>query len=135
MYFVDTNLFIRFLSRDDEEKAARCKTLFEKARAGEIKLFTSELVIAEVVWVLQSPKTYHQKPEKIRDLLLPLLMLKNLYFPHKELYPDVFELFASTNVDYIDAYNAILMQRKGITDLYSYDLHFDLIDNINRLEP
>lgn len=135
MYFVDTNVFIRFLSRDDKEKAAKCKTLLKKALTGEIKLYTSELVIAEVVWVLQSPKTYNQKPERIRELLLPLFTIKNLHFPNKELYPDIFELFASKNVDYIDAYNAVLMQRKGIANIYSYDTHFNLIDNINRLEP
>ncbi len=135
MYFVDSNLFIRFFSQDDTEKAAKCKSLFEKALAGEVKLFTSELVIAEVVWVLQSPKTYNQKPERIRELLLPLLTMKNLHFPNKEIYPEVFELFTSTDMDYIDAYNAVLMQRKGIYNIYSYDTHFDLINNINRLEP
>ena len=51
------------------------------------------------------------------------------------LYPEVFELFTSTDMDYIDAYNAVLMQRKGIYNIYSYDTHFDLINNINRLEP
>lgn len=135
MYFVDTNLFIRFLSRDNAEKAAKCKVLFEKALASEVKLFTSELVIAEVVCVLQSPKTYNQKPVRIRELLLPLVTMKNLNFPNKEMYPDIFELFASHNVDYIDAYNTVLMQRKSITDIYSFDPHFDLINNINRLEP
>ena len=135
MYFVDSNLFIRFFSQDDTEKAAKCKSLFEKALAGEVKLFTSELVIAEVVWVLQSPKTYNQKPERIRELLLPLLTMKNLHFPNKEIHPEVFELFTSTDMDYIDAYNAVLMQRKGIYNIYSYDTHFDLINNINRLEP
>ncbi|MEW5785697.1 MAG: PIN domain-containing protein, partial [Bacillota bacterium] len=120
MYFVDTNLFIRFLTLDDPEKASRCKTLFEKARTGETRFFTSELVIAELVWVLQSPGTYNQKPERIRELLLPLLTMKNLNFPNKELYPAILELFASNTIDYINAYNAILMQRKGITDIYSY---------------
>jgi predicted nucleic acid-binding protein len=135
MYFVDTNLFIRFLTLDDPEKAGRCKILFEKARAGDIKLYTSEMVIAELVWVLQSPGTYNQKPERIRELLLPLLTMKNLNFPNKKLYPAILELFASTTIDYIDAYNAILMQQKGITDIYSYDSHFDLIDKIKRLVP
>jgi uncharacterized protein len=133
--FVDTNVFIRFLSGDDAEKAFRCKVLFEKALSGHVKLFTSELVIAELVWVMQSPKTYNQRPEKIRELLLPLLTMKNLNFPNKELYPDILELFASCTVDYIDAYNAVTMQRKGISDIYSYDSHFDRIDNINRFEP
>lgn len=135
LYFVDTNLFIRFLSSDDPEKAARCKTLFEKAMSGEIKLFTSELVIAELVWVLQSPGTYNQKPERIRELLLPLLTIKNIHFPNKELYPHILELYETKDVDYIDAYNAVLMQKKGITGIYSYDAHFDMIDNVERLEP
>jgi uncharacterized protein len=135
MYFVDTNLIIRFFTRDDAVKAGKCKALFEKALAGHVKLYTSELVIAETVWVLQSPGTYNQKPEKIRELLLPLLTMKNFNFPNKELYPDILELVASTGVDYIDAYNAVLMRKKGISHIYSYDAHFDQINNINRLEP
>ncbi len=133
MIFVDTNVFLRFLSRDDEKKADRCKTLFEKALAGEIKLFTSELVIAELVWVLQSPRTYNQEPERIRQLLLPLLTMNNLYFPNKNLYPHILKQFALGKVDYIDAYNGVLMQHKNVSAIYSYDTHFDLIDHVSRI--
>ncbi len=135
MYFIDTNIFLRFLTRDHKEKAERCKELLEKAQKGEIKIFTSELVVAELVWVLQSPKTYNLKPAEIRNLLLPILTLKNLVFPHKNLYPTILELFAEKEVDFIDAYNAVLMFHKNIKNIYSYDPHYNQITGICRLEP
>lgn len=135
MQFVDTNIFLRFLSRDHEEKAGRCKILFEQALSGKRKLFTSELVIAELVWVLQSPKNYNLKPDKIKELLLPLLTISNLRFPNKKLYSKIFELFSHKNIDYIDAYNAVLMQYTGISQVCSYDPHFDGISGISRIEP
>lgn len=85
--------------------------------------------------MLQSPGTYNLDPVRIRELLVPLLSMKNLNYPNKGIYPEILELFATTKIDYIDAYNAILMRRKGIDNIYSYDTHFDPIENINRLEP
>ncbi len=51
---VDTNVFIRYLTDDDREKADRVEALLSRAAKGEIRLVTTELVIAEVVWVLES---------------------------------------------------------------------------------
>ena len=52
MQFIDANVFIRHLTRDDPEKAKACFELFQKAGQGEITLTTSEAVVAEVVFVL-----------------------------------------------------------------------------------
>ena len=52
--FVDTNVFLRFFVRDVESFYQKAKELFEKAENGEEKLETSDLVIAEIVWVLES---------------------------------------------------------------------------------
>ncbi len=135
MYFIDTNIFLRFLTRDHEEKAERCKKLLERAQKGEIKIFTSELVVAELVWVLQSPKTYNLSPVEIKNLLLPLLTLNNIFFQNKNFYPTILELFVEKDVDFIDAYNAVLMGHKNIKNIYSYDHHFDQISDVCRLEP
>ncbi len=56
MVFIDTNIFIRFLTKDDPVKAAACYRLFEQAQRQEIELVTSEAVIAEVVFVLSSKR-------------------------------------------------------------------------------
>ena len=52
--FVDTNIFLRYLTRDDLAKFNRCREVFKKAIKGEIFLFTSEMVIAELIWTLLS---------------------------------------------------------------------------------
>ncbi|MEW6622903.1 MAG: PIN domain-containing protein [Bacillota bacterium] len=135
MYFLDTNIFLRFLTQDDPIKAEYCKELLIKASEGKIKLFTSELVMAELVWVLQSPKTYNLKPTKIKNILLPIVTIKNLHFSNKDLYPAILDLFAEKEIDYIDAYNTVIMNSMRINTIFSYDRHFDKISTVKRLEP
>lgn len=52
--FVDTNVFLRFLTRDDPVKAEKARRLFTAAMAGELVAETSLLVVAEIVWTLES---------------------------------------------------------------------------------
>jgi predicted nucleic acid-binding protein len=52
--FVDTNVFLRFFVKDVDAQYEKARELFEKAEAGNIRLETSELVVAEIVWVLES---------------------------------------------------------------------------------
>ena len=52
--FVDTNIFLRYLTKDDPSKYERCREMFKRAVKGEITLSTSAMVIAELVWTLLS---------------------------------------------------------------------------------
>ena len=135
MQFIDTNVFLRYLTKDDPTKAANCLALLKSASAGELKLYTTDLVIAELIWVLQSPKTYKLDPSEIYDIVMPLLTIKNLYFPCKNLFPDIMELFKTKGIDYIDAYNSVIMRGRNIDTIYSYDKHFDQIPDVIRKEP
>jgi uncharacterized protein len=135
MQFIDTNIFLRFLTKDDPEEAAKCRQLLQSAAEGELKLYTTDLVIAELIWVLQSPKTYNLKPDEIYKITMPLLTIKNLYYPCKNVFSDIMELFQTENIDYIDAYNSVIMLGRSIDTIYSYDKHFDLLPAVVRKEP
>ena len=37
--------------------------------------------------------------------------------------------------DFIDAFNAFMLKRDEINEIYSYDKHFDRVDWIKRIEP
>jgi predicted nucleic acid-binding protein len=50
--FLDANIFIRYLTNDDPANADRVEKLLESAAAGKERLLTTEMVVAEVVWVL-----------------------------------------------------------------------------------
>ncbi len=133
MRFLDTNIFIRFLTDDVPEKADACEKIFKKAVEKEETLFTTDLVIAEIVWVLES---FYELPKKeVQDKVEKILNTPNLICPHKDLILSALVLYSEKNIDYIDACNSLILKEKGIEELYSYDKHYDRIDWLTRLEP
>jgi predicted nucleic acid-binding protein len=76
MQFLDTNIFLRLLTRDDEEKATACLALFEQLETGAAEATTSTVVIAEICYVLSSRSHYQMQPAAIAERLSPLLHLK-----------------------------------------------------------
>ena len=133
MQFVDTNIFLRFLVNDDPTKADACEMLFKKAAAGKVSLFTTDMVIAEIVWVLES--YYELSKDDVRDKVEKILNTKNLECPNKSLILNALVTYAEKNVDYIDAYNGFILKNAGIVDVYSYDKHFERLNWLNRIEP
>lgn len=133
MKFLDANVILRYLTSDSAPKAKKCESLFERASAGREMLFTSTLVIAEVVWVLE--KAYKLSKAQIADAVQKILNTPHLECDEKDILMTAAGLYHLKNIDFIDAYNAVLMQAKKIEDIYSYDVHFDRIPPLKRMEP
>lgn len=132
--FLDTNIILRFLLRDEEAKFQRCFDLLKRAERGEEKLETSDLVISEVVWILES-KPYGLDRDRIRDLVLPIVQLRGLRLSGKRVFERAFQVYGDKAIDFIDAYNAATMERRGLNEIYSYDPDFDRVPGITRVEP
>ncbi len=115
--FVDTNLFIRYLTNDDPAKADRVERLLDDAAAGVVKLVTTEMVIAEVVWVLESG--YALKNTDIAPLVRGILATPGLDVINGVQVARAVELYETANIDFIDGYIAAVMEKQGITELYS----------------
>ena len=137
MQFLDTNIFIRFLTKDDPEKAAACYRLFERARLNEVELTTSEAVIAEIVFILSSKRLYNLSRQDVRIRLYPLISLPGLKLANRRQYLRALELYSNNPIDFEDALSIATMERQKISELYSYDKDFDRIKDseITRLEP
>ena len=137
MRFLDTNVFLRFLTRDDEAKAEACYQLFQRAQRGEEDLFTCEAIITEVVYVLSSPRApYRLSRSEIRCRLFPLLTLQGLKIPQSDVYLRALDLYAShSSLDFEDAIAVAHMEHQGITTIVSYDRDFDQVAGLEREEP
>lgn len=135
MDFLDTNIIIRYLTKDDPAKAERCYELFQRVKRKEIQLVTSESVLAEVVYVLSSRSTYNQPRENVRALLLPIISLPGLKIPHRRAFLRALDLYASTSLDFEDALSVAHMARLKLTTILSYDEDFDRVKDIQRREP
>ncbi len=137
MKFLDTNVILRYLTRDDEVKAEACYKLFQRVNNGEENLVTCEAIIAEVVYVLRSSRAgYGLNRDEIRARLIPILSLRGLRLPQKQLYFDALNIYASsTSFDFEDAVAVAHMRHLGINEIVSYDRDFDSFEDIDRLEP
>lgn len=133
--FVDTNVFLRFLTRDDPQKAEACFRLFEKAKNNEVALVASESVIAEIVFLLSSPRVYRLPRTDVRARLYPILALEGLRVSDKRKYLRALDLYAEHALDFEDALTVADMEYNSIEELYSYDTDFDIFEGITRLEP
>ena len=138
MQFVDTNIFLRFLTNDDPVKARKCFDLFENARLGKIKLQTTESVLTEVVYILSSKKLYALSPKDICERILPMIKIKTLKILNKKTLLRAFQLYVKYKLDIEDCILLAQMEngKDGRTkEIFSYDRGFDKVAEIKRLEP
>lgn len=133
--FLDTNIFVRHLTNDHSVHSPACFALIQAIEQGLVTVWTSDLVIAEVVFVLSSKHLYNLNRNTIQDLVLPLIGLPGIKLVNKRLYRRVFDLYTSLPIDYTDAYNAALMETHKKVEVYSYDGDFDRVAGITRVEP
>jgi predicted nucleic-acid-binding protein len=128
--FVDTNVFLRFFVNDVATQYEKARALFEAAEAGKIKLETSELVIAEIVWVLESFYGFSRK--EVTEVLSTLLFSRNLKIASHTRINEAARLYAAGNMDFIDAYNIAYIRSKEYTKVATFDSkHFKKVDGIS----
>lgn len=133
-FFVDTNLFVRYLTNDDPEKAEKVEKLVDETKSGNIGLVIAEMVIAELVWVLES--AYGLKNRQIAPMIRAILATPGLKVTNASLVAKSLEYYESKNVDFVDGYVAALMEKMGISEIFSYDQkHISRISRVNRVEP
>ncbi len=133
-HFVDTNVFLRFLTNDVPSQAEAVERLFRQAEKGEAALYTSVLTIAEIVWTLDS--YYGLQVEDIRDRVLAILNTPGLEVEDAELISRGLAMYANDNIDFVDAYNGLWMKDQGITSALTFDVkHFQRIPGISAQAP
>ena len=134
MRFLDTNLLLRYFTRDDEEKAQKVLELLKRIERNDEKVITSSLVIFETIFTLES--FYKVLREEIRELLTPILDLRGLRLSDKDIYRQALNIYVEKkNFSFPDAFNAAFAFKKGVKEIYSYDEDFDRIEGIKRFIP
>ncbi|KKQ77065.1 MAG: putative ribonuclease VapC [Parcubacteria group bacterium GW2011_GWA1_38_7] len=135
MYFVDTNIFIRFLTNDHPTKARKCFELLGNANQGKIKLQTTESVISEIVYILSSKRLYNLPRVDITQKLMPVLKISKLAIPQKRTLMKALEIYVDYKIDFEDAILIANMYRTKTKEIFTYDEGFEKIPQIKRLKP
>ena len=76
-YFLDSNIILRFLLNDHKKLSKQARKYFTKAQDNKAVLFSTNLVIAELIWVLKS--VYKKSIQEIYSAIKDLLSAKIFY--------------------------------------------------------
>ena len=132
--FVDTNLFVRYLTADDPAKADRVERLLNKAAAGAVKLITADLVLVELIWVLESAYDLH--PEQIAPMIKAILSTPGIEVINGDIVDKALNNYELKKIDFVDSYIAALMVKHNISEIYSFDRkHLSRLSGLKRIEP
>ncbi|MFN2268940.1 MAG: PIN domain-containing protein [Desulfonatronovibrio sp.] len=132
--FLDTNIFIRYLTNDDPVKADQVDGLLRRAARSQINLYTSEVILAEVVWVLES--FYRLDRIQVAEKIRAILHTPGLTVLGRTDMNQVVRDYVEFNVDFVDALMVAIMEKNDIDQVYSYDRkHLSRFKRVSRLEP
>lgn len=126
---IDTNLLIRYLVNDDVRKAQIVDTLLKKAGKGDVHILMPSIVVAELVWVLES--FYKMETAEIADLVDSILNTPGLTVSDDPIVRSALKRYRTKGVDLVDAWIAAYAQDKGAHEIHTFDKkHFKGIDGV-----
>ena len=132
--FVDTNLILRYLTNDIPEQAVLFENILKRALTGEIDLIVNTMVIAEIVWTLQS--FYKYPKNKIDEIVSSIVASEAFEIQERDILLQSLEDFQTLNIDFIDAYIGNWMKMQGIHKVVTFNLKdFKRISDINVYQP
>jgi len=132
--FMDTNPFVRYFTNDVPHLAQRVQALLEQAKQGKVKLITNEVIIAELVWVLES--VYDLKKPDVYKLISSVINTPNFNVINRNIINEALAVYVNKNIDYVDAYTAVYMKDRNLKKLCSFNKkHMGKIDWIELIEP
>ena len=119
MIAFDTNVLVRFLVKDDPEQCARAAALVEEAVASDRKVFLSDLVLAETVWVLS--RAYKFPGVRILETLDMLLSSRSIVVESPDRARRALRLATQSTIGFADALIKERSREFGCHTLYTFD--------------
>ncbi len=118
--WADTNVLVRFITRDDPEQTRRVATIMRRAERGELSIRVSPIVIAEVIWVLHS--YYKYELTAIAAALREFLVAEGIWVEDVDVVIEALRLVRE-GAAFTDAYVASLA-RSHREPVFTFDAGF-----------
>lgn len=119
MIFIDTNIFLRFVLKDNLQQYKAARQLLGKGAGRRVELFTSTVAIFEVYWVLKS--LYHKNREEISGILGQILSLGYITIDNKQAISSAVEYYSKTSFDLEDCFHLFYAQENKADKFATFD--------------
>lgn len=118
MIGLDTNVIIRYIVKDDPIQSALAVG-FIRSLSEDDRAFVSLVVVAELIWVLESSYGFHRS--ELVDVIESLLSSKELILENAELVSQAVDLFRRGKADFSD----YVIERSGRAQGCLHTVTFD----------
>lgn len=127
--FVDTNVFIRHLTGDPADQAARATAYL----ASEDALLVTDLIVAETAYVLES---FYEAPRpQVAAALRSILSFPTVVTVEQSVLLRAVELYEVDRLDFAEAYLVACAESTGVGRVASFDRALDRVTTIERIQP
>ena len=127
--FIDTNILVRHLTGEPPEQARRATAFL----AGANELLLADLVVAELVYVLES--FYEVGREQVAELVRAVLGFSAAVVLDSALLLRAVEVYEVDRLDFAEAYLVASAEASGVGVIASFDRTIDRVPSIERIEP
>jgi len=129
---VDTNVLARFFTGEPPGMAAKARRLVELADKGEIVLVVLPVIVAELVYTLES--FYGMERKEVATKLLAFLQSRGIEAIESTRIADALTRCRDRNAHFADAYLAASAVELA-NPIASFDRDFDEFKDVQRIEP
>ena len=128
---VDTCFFLRYLTGEPPDQAERAERVLRQVAAGKLELIVPAMVIAEIVWTLET-SIFSLSKQEASEKAIAILNMPGVRVPDARILEEAAVLHAELNIDFTDAYLACFAREKELSDVYTFDKkHFSKIPWLN----
>jgi len=118
-WFVDTNVFLRFLTTDERGQHQKAVCLFEAARREECLLVTGPPVLFELAWTLRA--AYKTPKARVLEILSAVFAMPGMTLTDAPLVADALTLASATGCEFADAYVAAGSRAAGCSGVATFN--------------
>jgi len=127
--FLDTNVLVRYFTGDPPEQARRAGAFL----VGTEELLVPDLVVAEVVYVLES--FYEVERARVAELVRAVIAFPAVVVVDAALLLRTLEVYEVERLDFADAYLVASAEASGVGAIASFDRSIDRVGTVRRIEP
>jgi predicted nucleic-acid-binding protein len=128
---LDTNVLIRYLTRDNPEQAEAARALLQGLTTDNPGFICREVVI-EVVWVLE--RSYRFSRERIANIVVELVATDTLVIEDDNDVAQADAAYREGSADFSDLMILSAANRVGAQPLYTFDRQFARLDGTELVE-
>lgn len=116
MIGLDTNILVRYLTRDDEKQWQQAATVIQQNQP----CFTSNIVLCELVWVLRGA-SYRFRKDEIISVLEAMLHSAAFEFENRSTIDQALQRYKQGKADFSDYLIEAVSRQAGCVETVSFD--------------